>query len=412
MEVFVGRQPIFNIYEQVVAYELLYRSTNMNAFTGIDADGATVDVLINSFLNIGIHEVTNGKPGFVNFTKNLLLSPLADSLEPGQVVIEILEDVEITPQIIQSIEELKFAGFRVALDDFVLDDTVGTYNDLFRLIDYIKVDFLLSPLEDCLAMERVVKSKFPHIQLLAEKVETREQFDAARQAGYDLFQGYFFEKPQVMSVTEIPINTMQYFQLMSLLNEDEPDIEALTKVIEHDISLSYKLLQLINSFNKRGKASIKSIKQAVLLVGLIELRKWIFLLAMRENAKEQDYDVFLELMRSSMFRARVCEMLAKKTGKVKHAECFLVGMFSLMDALLKRPMDLIVAQLPLSELVSDTLLDNDTELLPYLKCSIALEKMDIERAEEIVQQLGIGELKLETLYNEAMEWTEKTIQAF
>jgi len=411
MEIFIGRQPIFDLYEQVGAYELLYRSKNVNEFTGMDADAATVNVLVNAFLNFGIEEVANGKPCFVNFTEQLLLGALADSLNPNHVVIEILEDVPITPQIIRRVQELKEAGFRIALDDFVLDDQVELYNELFAIIDYLKVDFLLSPLSKCIKIERVVKRRFSHIKLLAEKIETREQFEIAKESGYELFQGYFFEKPQIISTTDLPANTVRCFQIMSMLNEDEPDIGAITEVIERDITLSYKLLHFINSSTQRGKPTIQSIKQAILMMGLIELRKWLYLLAMQEDINKQDRELQLEIMCASLFRAKICEKLAKYKNDVKFSICFLTGMFSLMDTLLKRSISSIIGQLPFSPEVLQTLIGNETALTPYLECSIALEKMNWKRAEELLQQLDITDISLQCLYNESLKWAQDSIKA-
>jgi len=282
MEVFIGRQPIFNLHEQIVAYELLYRSKNVDAFPMVDSDAATVDVLVNSFLSIGIEEVTNGKPCFVNFTENLLMSSINEYLNPSQVVIEILEDVPLTPKLVERVIELKSYGFKIALDDFILDEHVQIYDELFVHIDFIKVDFLLSPLLERMEIENKVKEKFPHIKLLAEKVETRNQFEVAKHSGYELFQGYFFEQPQILKATDIPVNTIQYFYIISLLKEEEPNIQLLSENIERDISLTYKLLQMVNNSSRRSKSKVRSIKQAILILGIADLRKWIYLLAMRE----------------------------------------------------------------------------------------------------------------------------------
>ena len=253
MEVFIGRQPIFNIHEQIVAYELLYRNKNVNAFPLIDSDAATVDVLVNSFFSIGIDEVTKGRPCFVNFTENLLMGTMLDYLDPSKVVIEVLEDVPITEQLVERVKELKERGFKIALDDFVLDENVTVYDELFNYIEYIKVDFLLSPLLERMEIENKVKTHFPNIKLLAEKVETRNQFEVAKHSGYVLFQGYFFEQPQIIKSTDIPANTLQYFQIIALLKDEEPNINLLAKGIERDISLSYKLLQLINNSNQTNE---------------------------------------------------------------------------------------------------------------------------------------------------------------
>lgn len=410
MEVFIGRQPIFDFQEQIVAYELLYRSKNKNEFPLVDPDIATVDVIINAFLSVGFEELTKGKPSFINFTENILMSSLVDHLDPTSVVIEILEDIPITMNLIERIKELKMKGFKIALDDFVLDDHVPYYNELFTYTDYIKVDFLLSSVAERMEIEKRVFTSFPHIKLLAEKVETREQYEVAKRSGYVLFQGYFFEKPQVVISRDIPANILQYFQIISLLKDEEPNMVSLVENIERDISLTYKLLQLINHSNKRTRFKVRSIKQAIILLGITELRKWIYLLAMRELERSPDSDVFNELMSSSLFRAKVCEKLAKLKYKQNFSEYFLVGMFSLIDSILQRPMNMILSQLPLSEEISETISGGDTEMAPFLQLSIALGKLDWSRIEELALMFNLEVEHIMTIYNEASEWAENTFK--
>ena len=404
MEVFIGRQPIFNAQEQVVAYELLYRNNDKNVFPMVDADTATVDVLINSFLSIGIDNVTNGKPSFVNFTENLLMDTTLDYVNPSQVVVEVLEDVPITEKLVQRIIELRKRGFKIALDDFIMSEEVLIYNELFANVDYIKIDFLLTPLAERMEIENKIKTQFPKIQLLAEKVETRKQYEVAKHSGYVLFQGYFFEQPQIIKSTEIPANALQYFQIISILRDEEPNIDLLAKNIEREISLTYKLLQLINNSSKRSKSKVRSIKQAILLLGLTELRKWIYLLAMREININNDEDVFVELMRASLFRAKVCEKIARLNYKENFSESFLVGLFSLIDSLLKRPMNDVLKQLPLSESIMETISGNDTEMQPYLQFSIALSKLDWVRINDLAEQLNIPKECILPIYEEVKNW--------
>lgn len=409
MEVFIGRQPIFNLHEQVVAYELLYRNKNVNSFPDVDSDAATVDVLVNSFLSIGIDEVTKGKPCFVNFTENLLMSSIDEFLDPSQVVIEILEDVPLTPNLVKRVIELKSHGFKIALDDFILKGNVPIYDTLFPHIDLIKVDFLISSLVERMEIENMVKENFPHIKLLAEKVETQEQYRVAKHSGYEFFQGYFFEQPQIIKAMDIPANAIQYFHIISLLKEEEPNVHLLAENIERDISLTYKLLQMINNSSKRSKSKIRSIKQAILLLGLANLRKWIYLLALREFDGRADTDLFQELMQTSLFRAKVCEKLAKRNYKQNFSEYFLVGMFSLIDAILQRPMNVILQQLPFSEAITETILGGQTEMTPYLEFSIALGKLDWQRLEELAPQINIEMASIDLLYNEALEWAETSL---
>ncbi|MEO4054541.1 HDOD domain-containing protein [Solibacillus sp. CAU 1738] len=395
------------MHEQIVAYELLYRNKNVNNFPLVDSDAATVDVIVNSFLSIGIDEVTNGRPCFVNFTSNLLYSSLLDYLDPTKIVIEILEDVPLTNELVTRVRDLKKRGFKIALDDFVLDEKVEVYDDLFVYIDYIKVDFLLSTLLERTEIESKVKSQFPHIKLLAEKVETRNQFEVAKHAGYTLFQGYFFEQPQIIQSTDIPANTLQYFQIISLLKDEEPNINDLAGNIEREISLTYKLLQLINQSNKRARSKVRSIKQAILLFGLTELRKLIYLLAMREVNNQVESDTFNELMRASLFRAKACERVAKINYKENFSEYFLIGLFSLIDTILKRPMHTILQQLPFSEEIIQTISGAQTEMAPYLQFGTALYKLDWNKLDELMEQLDLAHETVVQIYFEVDEWVKE-----
>lgn len=409
MEVFVGRQPIFNRHEEIVAYELLYRNNYTNQFPNIDADTATIELVINSFLSIGIKELANGKPLYINFTKNLIMQDSLNFIEPEQIVIEILEDTPITMELIERLKQLKNAGNKLALDDFVFNEGVFVYDELFPQIDYIKIDFLHTKENERTAIENTIKVKFPHIKLLAEKVETREEFELAKQSGYSLFQGYFFEKPQILTATDIPANIFQYFQIISLLRDEEASIDRLADNIEREISLSYRLLKLINGSSRRPKTKVRSIKQAILLLGLTELRKWIYLLAMRESGMNRNNDVFQELMYASLFRAKACEKIARLNYKKNFSEYFLVGLFSLIDSLLKRPMNVIVTQLPLSETILETISGEHTEMTQYLQFGTALSKLDWESLIPLSSQLNIPVEEFLPIYEEVKVWVDEAL---
>lgn len=409
MEVFVGRQPIFNRHEEIVAYELLYRNNYTNQFPNIDADTATIELVINSFLSIGIKELANGKPLYINFTKNLIMQDSLNFIEPEQIVIEILEDTPITMELIERLKQLKNAGNKLALDDFVFNEGVFVYDELFPQIDYIKIDFLHTKENERTAIENTIKVKFPHIKLLAEKVETREEFELAKQSGYSLFQGYFFEKPQILTATDIPANIFQYFQIISLLRDEEASIDQLADNIEREISLSYRLLKLINGSSRRPKTKVRSIKQAILLLGLTELRKWIYLLAMRESGVNRNNDVFQELMYASLFRAKACEKVARLNYKKNFSEYFLVGLFSLIDSLLKRPMNVIVTQLPLSETILETISGEHTEMTQYLQFGTALSKLDWESLIPLSSQLNIPVEEFLPIYEEVKVWVDEAL---
>lgn len=405
MEIFIGRQPIFDESEKLFAYELLYRNNQeQNEYVAVDADLATVEVLINSFFSIGFDELASGKPCFINFTEALLHSDIFESLSPREVVVEVLEDVPITPQLVQRIKEIHNMGFRIALDDFVLQNHVDLYDQLFKYIDYIKVDFLLSTETERHEIEEKVLKSYPHIILLAEKVETRAQYLEARSIGYKLFQGYYFKQPQIIKGNEIPANELQYYRVIALLNSSEPDIDGLADQIEHDVALSFKLLKLINTSSKRTKKKIRSIKQAILLLGLSDLQKWVQILIYRERSRKAKADVYEELMRTSLYRAKMCELMAKRIGYRNYSEYFLVGMFSLIDALLEKPMNVILTQLPLSDEIVETISGGETDLSAILQLAIALECLEWQEVERLQQQVDLTTDELLAFVEKANQW--------
>lgn len=408
MEVFVGRQPIFDAREQVIGYELLYRSDQVRTHSEGNGDDATTQVLANALLSIGIDEVAKGKLCFVNFTENLLMGPLLDYLTPSTIGIEVLEDVPITEALINRLAVLKARGFKISMDDFIVQQDVTLYNELFKYIDFVKVDFLTTTDEEREYIQSFVKDNFKHIRLIAERLETRNQFDVACRAGYSMFQGFFFEQPQLVKSYEIPINTMQYLQVLTLLKDKDVNISELAIQIERDVSMSFKLMQFIRVSDPRIRRKVSSIKQAILMLGTTELQKWMYLLAIREMKNMQDSGVFQQLMIVSLFRARVCEQLARKHHR-NFSEYFLVGMFSLIDSLLQRPLQQILLQMPLEDSIADTLSGVETEYSPYLKFSIALGKLKWEEAEKYYKQLSITEEDAQQLYDEAMSWAASAV---
>lgn len=408
MEIFIGRQPIFDGNENLFGYELLYRSDpKKNEYTAIDPNMATIDVIINSFFSIGFDELSNGKPCFVNFTEKLLFSNIFSNLSPKEVVVEILEDVAITAELIERVKEIKELGFRIALDDFQLQKDITLYDQLFRNIDFIKVDFILSNEMQRYEIESLIFNSYPHITLLAEKLETRAEYIEAKSIGYKLFQGYYFKQPQIITGNEMPTNLIQYYQIIALLKNDEPNINKLVEHIETDVALSYKILKIINSSSKKTRRKIRSIKQAILLLGLTDLQKWVYILAYRETNRKKDLELFEELMKTSLCRAKLGELVAKKIGYKDYSECFLVGMFSLIDVLLERSMTSILLQLPLADHLVATLAGAKTELSAILQMTIALEKLDWENVRKYQAEVDLTMDELLELVKEANIWTSQ-----
>lgn len=405
MEVFIGRQPIFDEKEDLFGYELLYRSgQEKNEYLAEDSSRATIDVIVNSFFSIGFDELSHGKPCFVNFTEELLMSDIFESLSPKDIVVEILEDIPITPMLVERIIGIKALGFNIALDDFILQKDVTLYSQLFPSIDYIKVDFLFSTEEERFEVEQLVRNSFPHIILLAEKLETRVDYLMAKSKGYQLFQGYYFKQPQIIKGTEIPANLIQYYQVIALLQQDVPNIDEIVEQIESDVALSYKILKIINSSSKRTRKKIRSIKDAILLLGLEDLKQWVYILAFRESGRKKDNEMHEELMKTSLFRAKLCELISKNMGLRNYSECFLVGMFSLIDTLLEKPLNDILIQLPLSDNIVETVSGSKTELSAILQLTVALECFDWENVQILQQEVNLSSEKLQELVSMANLW--------
>lgn len=399
MEVFVARQPIFNLKEEVIAYELLYRGSKDNAFPDIDGDQATTEVIINSFLNIGLHDLSEGKQCFVNFTESLLKSKVPTFFNPSSIVVEILENVEIDEDLIITCKELKELGYTIALDDFLVQEHSVYFPKLIHYIDIIKVDFLQTTKQ---FQEELVRKYHPyHIKFLAEKVETREEFLFAKHAGYTYFQGYFFSRPNIFSSHDVPVYLKTYYHILAELSKTEPDIDLIASSIEHDISMSYKLLKLINSPAFRPVNKIESIKQAIVLLGLNELKKWIYVLSLKSMENNDGHDL-KEVIKLSLVRGKLCEQIAHYLGYSHSAPYMLTGMFSLIDTLMQRSISEVLEDLPLSDDIQNALLGKENELQKVLIWSIQIEKTNWE-----IDDLPISTEVINHFYVQAIEWASK-----
>ncbi|QQZ11126.1 EAL and HDOD domain-containing protein [Heyndrickxia vini] len=403
MEVFVARQPIFNENEKVISYELLYRNNKVNAFPNIDGDQATADVIINSFLNIGIDNLSSGLPCFINFTENLLQQRVPTYFPPREIVVEILENILPSPELLNICLELRNQGYRIALDDYIFHERNIYSLQLLKVVDIVKVDFLNTDEVERKKIETIVKQF--NIKLLAEKVENREQFELAKKSGYSFFQGYFFSKPVIVSTFDIPASFNSYFQIINKLSYEDVSFESVSQIIEQDLSLSYKLLKLINSPAYRPKHKIHSIPQAIILLGLIEIKRWIYVLAVRENAgwRQQLSD---EIKTLCLTRAKCCEIIAEKyIGRGQSPSYFLLGLFSLMDTILSIPMETILDNLPLEDTIYNALCGEENEMRVVLELVIAIEKGEWDLMDRLLNKSGIDSSKLPSIYQQALQWS-------
>jgi len=341
---------------------------------------------------------------FINFTGSLLVRDIFDSLDPEHVVIEVLEDVEITPSLVTKLRALKADGFQIAMDDFIIQEQYERNLDLFELVNFIKIDFFSTTIEERLKIEQFSK-QYKHIQLLAEKVETLEDYEYAKKSGYTLFQGYYFAKPEIISGFEIPPKVNLQFQIIEKLNVEEPNIHQIAELIKRDISLSFKLLRFMNSTGVGIPRKITSINQALIIVGLTEMKKWMHVLALRDMAGDEINGRTAALIEYSLTRAKMCELLAKNAGKKNTDEYFLAGMFSLMNVIMRRDWSDVLPLLPLSDNVKSSLVGNNSEMMPYLKIAEAVERFDWEQMDLNIEAVNSSYTQLCTYSQEVNRWS-------
>lgn len=396
MDVFVARQPIFNTKKEIYAYELLFRTGMSNAFPDVDGNAATTSLLSSSFFTTGIDKISGGKLSFINFTEELMLKKYPEMFPPDKIMIEILEDVQATPEIVSATRYLKEKGFQLALDDFVYDDS---FHELLELADIIKIDFLLTPMDEVETMVETL-GKY-NCKLLAEKIETYEEFEKAKELGFVYFQGYFFSKPEILKNKDISSNQFAILNLLNEVNKEDFDISNIENLMNQDVSTSYKLLNYLNSAFFNRLQPISSIRQAIAFLGARGLRQFISLIAIGQLSSEKPN----ELIRTSIIRARFLELLGDKLKK-DGSELFMLGLFSLIDAMLDNTMEKLVEKMPLSDAVSQALVSRSGELFPCLEIIESYESGDWEKFENHMKQFDIS---LETVvenYLEAVGWAD------
>ena len=405
MDAFVARQPILDRQKKIFAYELLFRSGTDNFYQSVDGESATAQVVANSFWVIGLDALTGGKMGFINFTEQSLKDQTPTLIPNDKIAVEILETVEPEEEVIAACRNLKEAGYLLALDDFVYAEK---FQPLLELADIIKVDFLISSLPEISALLRHLKNR--RVKLLAEKVETQEIFEWAYDRGFDYFQGYFFSKPVIVKGQDIPGNKVTFLLLMQEVNKpaDQFDFEQIEAVVKRDVSLSYNLLKYINSVAFGLRHPVKSIKHALVYLGMDGIKRWINLFALRGlGADKPDTLIII-----SIIRARFCELMAGPAGfPGREFELFLLGMFSLIDAFLDKEISEILAELPLVADVRDALLTHQGRLWDLLTLVVAYEKGQWVIFSAAAKKMGLNEEVIKKTYFQAVAWADEIFEA-
>lgn len=349
-DVFVARQPIFSTEGQLVAYELLYRKSGASqGAAGASSEVMAAEVLVQTFLNIGIDQVTGDAKAYLNFTREMLLNGVYGLFDKRRVVVEVLENVTPDDEVFAAIETMATNGYTVALDDF---EYTPEWDRILPYVGIVKVDVLDRPIESLIPL--VARVQAHGVTLLAERVETQEVATACKKLGFTLFQGYFFQRPEVLTKTELSAGQLTILRLMNLLRDANSSDAALDDAFRGDVSLTMKLLRTVNSAAMGGRG-IESIRHAVRMVGRSELHKWLSLLLVSSVANRGGTD--LEVVRAALVRARFAEQIARQGGDRRAAESlFMVGLFSLLEALLRMPLPEILKRIELADEIKRALL--------------------------------------------------------
>ncbi|MBE0698024.1 MAG: HDOD domain-containing protein, partial [Anaerolineaceae bacterium] len=325
-EYFIGRQPIFNRRLDTFGYELLYRSCEINQAQIKNGDQATTQVILNAYAEIGLGKLVGSAKAFINVTENFINGIFPTPFQPDRLVLEIPETIEVNETTIVAIKKLHDQGYQIALDD-VIDHSIIRFLDI---TDYVKVDLVQTPRNDLVALCQAIK-KYP-VKLVAEKVETQKDLDECLDLGFDYFQGYFLCKPRVTKVRTVPPNRAVIMHLLAEITHPNITFSQLETVLSRDVSLGYKLLQLVNSAYYGLDTRVKSMQHAIALLGSEQLRRWLMLFLLADTD-----DKPRELIMIAIVRARMCQMLAQAVGRQKPEEYFMIGLFSVLDALYDIP---------------------------------------------------------------------------
>ena len=395
---YMARQPILDLQGRVHAYELLGREGPEAFFRG-DIDRAMRTMLDNTVM-FGLEKLTGGVPAFVNCTRDALTENLVDILPSSMTVLEILEIVEPTPSVIAACRKLKATGFRLALDDFVWEPK---FAPLVELADYIKVDFVLSGPEERGALLRRLHGS--PIAMLAEKVETQEEYQQAQKEGFTLFQGYYFCRPVLMSNRKIPANRMYHFEILQMLQSDDIDVHEASRVLKRCAGLTYRLLRLVNSPKYAVRKEIHSIQEALMVVGDATFRRIVTLAI----ASDLNGDQPLEILRMAFVRARFCELVAEGCG-LHPREQYLLGMLSMLSAMMQMPMEDLTPALPLRDEIQAALVgvvNRERMLLGWLESH---ERGEWDVCDAVVAANGLRGEVMDGCYGSALVWAAAALE--
>jgi EAL and modified HD-GYP domain-containing signal transduction protein len=399
----MARQPILDVNGEIKAYELLFRNNDSPDEAWFDSHStATATVLVNTLSHLNVDEVLGKHIGFVNVTRELLLDKSIEIIPPHRFVLEILENVVIDDEIVLRCKALKKDGYKFALDDFIYEPI---YEAILPLVDYIKIDLTLVPLERMPSVIAKLK-RFQNAKLLAEKVETKHEYEVCKALGFHLFQGYFFTKAEVLKGRKPKRQELALMKMIALIQMDA-DIWEIESLFKQNPDLVVGLLRLVNSVGLGGRGQkVSSLRHAMMLIGHSQLLNWLQLLLYSTSS-----DVFNKgLLQMVITRARLMELLAQHVELSRPSFCeqaFMVGMLSLADALLKIPLDEVFKQIGLTENLVNAVLHHQGTLGQLLQLVKFVEVADFEQANPLIHMLYLSANEFNGIQLKAIQWANE-----
>ncbi|WP_057831952.1 EAL and HDOD domain-containing protein [Colwellia sp. TT2012] len=401
---YAARQPILDKSKKLFAYELLFRDSIDNVFPDIDGDEATSKIIEASQFNMGISGFTGNKLAFINFTLETLIKGYPEMLSPDEIVVEILETIKPGKKLLALCKDLHKKGYTLALDDY---EHQNVWAHFYPFIKIIKIDIQQSSIDDIKQVLSAIKDH-PHIKMLAEKVETYEEYEQMLQLGFDYFQGYFFAKPEMVKTKNLSPSQIAMAELLYETSKTELDLNSITSVFERDVSLSYKLLRYANSAIFKRCNEISTIKQALVILGSAELKRFIGLMfAVTANPDKPS-----ELINMAMSRAKFCELVAQDIrSQLNTSIAFLTGLLSMIDAILDEDMATVLEKLPLSPEIKEPLLTKKGVMAAIIKLVGFIEQAEWDKTTLVMKKLKLDKDKVVEHYNQAVAWADEQTQA-
>lgn len=396
VDTFFARQPILDRRSRVQAYEVLYRSGPTEEAGVIDGAAATAQVLAGAFGGVEVPDLLAGKPGFVNLPRSFIVDRALLAFPPERVGAEVLEDVAVDGEVIDALRELRRLGYSIALDDYVPGDhRIG----LVPYVDIVKVDIRRATPAELASTARLLRSM--GVRILAEKVETADEFDRCSRLDFDLFQGYFFARPELVAGRRLDEGRSRLVGLLAELHRPELTLQQAARGVESHPNLAFHLLRVLNSASFGLSRPVDSIREAVVMLGLRRVRELASVLVLASHQHKP-----IELLNLGLSRARMCEMIAERLGRADTGSFFTVGVFSVLDALADRPMAEVVRSLPLAQDVQDALVERRGRKGEVLEAAIAYERA----AWEAIPDIGVDARTLCLSYVEALDWAGQMIR--